>query len=283
MPSRNRAVVRNRTFSRLRTQIIRKDTRVSTESDNRAVQAHIVEDTLVITISREAKRNALSPDVTDGIDAAMNRLEDDPQLRCAILTGGRNVFSAGADLSDGVGYPTERGGLVGLIRRRRTKPLIAAVEGAALGGGMELVLCCDLVVAGRGASFGLPEVKLGLIPDFGGAFRAGRNLPVNVAREMLLTGRSIDAERAERIGFVNQLTPAGEALPAALELAGAINANAPLAIREVLGVANERVLHEDDDDWLRSDAAHLRLVVSRDFREGVKAFFARRPPKWEGR
>ena len=143
---------------------------------------------LVTVMSRPEKRNALNADITAGLDAAMNELEDDPELWCGVLTGGDEVFSAGADLAAGPGAPTERGGLVGLITRRRTKPLIAAVEGYALGGGLELVLCCDLVVASRSATFGLPEVKRGLMPDFGGAFRISRVLPVNVAREMLLTG-----------------------------------------------------------------------------------------------
>lgn len=109
-------------------------------------------------------------------------------------------------------------------------------------------------------------MKLGLIPDFGGAFRAGRSLPVNVAREMLLAGRPIDCERLERLGFVNRVTPQGEALNAALEMAASINTNAPLAIQEVLGVANEPLLHQDEEDWKRSDAAHLRFILSKDFR-----------------
>lgn len=247
------------------------------------VCTEVVGRTLVVTLTREAKRNALSPEVTAGVDAAMNRLEDDPELWCGVLTGGRTVFSAGADLALGAGEPTERGGLVGLIRRRRTKPLIAAVEGLALGGGMELVLCCDLVVAARDAAFGLPEVARGLIPDFGGAFRAARLLPVNVARELLLTGRRLGAERAERLGLVNVLTEPGGALAAALELAGEIQANAPLAVREALAVVNEPVLHSDEAEWRRSDEAHQRLLASEDVREGIAAFFERRPPVWNAR
>ena len=118
-----------------------------------------------------------------------------------------------------------------MINRTRDTPLIAAVEGFALGGGMELVLCCDLVVAARDACFGLPEVKRGLIPDFGGAFRVARGLPVNVAREMLLTGDDLGAERAERLGFVNVLTEPGQALAGALDLAARVTSNAPLAVR----------------------------------------------------
>jgi len=112
-----------------------------------------------------------------------------------------NVFSAGADLSSGPGDPTPRGGIAGMIRRDRTKPLIAAVEGLALGGGFELVLCCDLVVAANTAEFGLPEPKRGLMPDFGGAFRVARVLPANIARELLLTARNLSADRAASLGM----------------------------------------------------------------------------------
>ena len=140
----------------------------------------------------------------------MNELEDDPELWCGVLTGTATVFSAGADLGGGTGGPTPRGGEVGLVRRHRTKPLIAAVEGYAVGGGMELVLSCDLVVASTSAWFGLPEVKRGLMPDYGGTFRSVRQLPPNVARELLLTGEFLPAERAERLGFVNRLTEPGE-------------------------------------------------------------------------
>jgi enoyl-CoA hydratase/carnithine racemase len=193
------------------------------------------------------------------------------------------MFSAGADLAAGPGAPTPRGGLVGLIQRRRAKPLIAAVEGFALGGGVELVLCCDLVVASRTAEFGLPEVKRGLMPDFGGAFRISRVLPLNVAREMLLTGERLPAERAERLGFVNVLTEPGGALDGALELAARVTANAPLAVREALAVVNGEVAGDETGSWERSDAAHGRLLHSDDVREGIAAFFERRPPRWTGR
>lgn len=236
--------------------------------------------TLVIRIDREEKRNALNPAVTAGIDQAMNELEDDPELWCGILTGGARLFSAGADLKTGPGEPTERGGLVGLIHRARTKPLIAAVEGLALGGGVELALCCDMVVAARTASFGLPEVKRGLMPDFGGAFRITRVLPRNIAYELLATGDALTAERAERLGFVNILTEPGEALAGALALAERVNANAPLAVRAALGTARREVAPDETAVWEHSDAAHAELLRTADLREGIDAFFQRRPPRW---
>jgi enoyl-CoA hydratase len=238
---------------------------------------------LVVQIARPEKRNALNEAVSLGIDAAMNELEDDPELWCGVLTGGPTVFSAGADLSSGVGEPTERGGIVGLINRQRTKPLVAAVEGFALGGGLELVLCCDLVIASREAQFGLPEVKRGLMPDFGGAFRIGRYLPANVARELLLTGDRLGAERAERLGFVNEICEPGQALERALVMAERICVNAPLAVREALGLLNRELNGDEEELWERSHAAHARLLATEDVREGVGAFFERRDPKWAGR
>src|SRR4051794_36128397 len=181
----------------------------------------------VISIQREEKRNALDAEISAGVDAAMNELEDDPGLWCGVLTGTATVFSAGADLGAGTGGPTPRGGEVGLVRRHRTKPLIAAVEGYAVGGGMELVLSCDLVVASTSAMFGLPEVKRGLMPDYGGAVRRGGRLPPNVAHELLLTGEFLPAERAERLGFVNRLTERGQARAGAIALAEQVCTNAP--------------------------------------------------------
>lgn len=238
---------------------------------------------LVVTLARPAKRNALNGDITLGLDAALNELEDNPHLWCGILTGSESIFSAGADLATGPGEPTARGGIVGLINRQRTKPLIAAVEGMALGGGFELVLCCDLVVASRSALFGLPEVKRGLMPDFGGAFRISRYLPVNIARELLLTGENMTVERAERLGFVNAITENGQALPGALALAQRICSNAPLAVREALAVFNAEVNGNEAVSWERSHAAHERLLKTEDVKEGVGAFFERRPPNWSGR
>jgi enoyl-CoA hydratase len=237
---------------------------------------------LVITLDRVPKRNALNGDITDGLDAALNQLEDEPTLWCGVLTGGTEVFSAGADLTCGPGEPTERGGLVGIITRSRSKPLIAAVEGLALGGGLEIVLCCDLVVASKTASFGFPEVKRGLMPDFGGAFRIPRVLPANVAREMLLTGENLDAARAERLGFVNLLTEPGQALSGALALAARICANAPLAVRESLSVVNHEINGDETATWAGSDAAHARLLGTNDVAEGIAAFFERRPAHWTG-
>lgn len=238
---------------------------------------------LVVAVDREEKRNALNAAITAGVDAAMNDLEDDPELWCGVLTGTATVFSAGADLGAGTGAPTERGGEVGLVRRRRTKPLIAAVEGYAVGGGMELVLACDLVVASTAATFGLPEVKRGLMADYGGPFRVMRALPPNVARELLLTGDWLTAERAERLGFVNLLTEPGGARDAAVALAQRICANAPRAVQASLGLANDVFAAGEEGAWESSDRRHWALVDTEDSTEGIAAFFERRPPEWKNR
>src|ERR1017187_1236896 len=140
---------------------------------------------LVIRMEREAKRNAIDQSTTRGIDEALNLLEDDDQLWAGVITGTTAVFSAGTDLRDGAGGPTERGGEYGVIRRRRNKPLIAAVEGPAFGGGFEIALACDLVVASRTARFALPESRRGVVASSGALFRAMRALPLNVAKELL--------------------------------------------------------------------------------------------------
>lgn len=248
-----------------------------------AVQTLRAERTLVIGLNRPTKRNAINGEVTGGLDEALNLLEDNDDLWCAILTGGPEVFCAGADLAEGPGEPTERGGHAGMTSRKRTKPLIAAVEGYALGGGFELVLSCDLVVASRTATFGFPEAQRGLLAGFGGAFRAPRVLPANVATELLLTGQPLDAERAERLGLVNRLVEPGLALDVALGLAATICANAPLAVREALALARHEVHGDETDDWQASDAALARLGASADVAEGITAFFERRDPQWTGR
>lgn len=248
-----------------------------------AVQTLRVERTLVIGLDRPEKRNAINGALTQGLDEALNLLEDDEDLWCGVLTGGPSVFCAGADLAEGPGEPTERGRFAGITSRVRPKPLIAAVEGYALGGGFELVLSCDLVVASRTARFGFPEVKRGLLADFGGVFRAPRVLPPNVALEMLLTGEPLDAERAERLGFVNRLVEPGLALDIALGLAATICGNAPLAVREALALARHEVHGDEAAAWEASHAGLARLLASADVAEGVAAFFERRDPHWTGR
>jgi enoyl-CoA hydratase/carnithine racemase len=238
---------------------------------------------LIVTMRREEKRNAINEELAAGIGAALDTLDDDPDLWVGVLTGTPAVFSAGTDLSVGASPRTERGGEYGIIRRERAKPLIAAVEGPALGGGFEIVLACDLVVASTTASFGLPEVKRGLIPTSAGLFRSPRALPLNVAKEMLLTGQNLTPERAYSLGLVNVVAEPGRAVAEALELAARICAVAPVAARASLR-ALERVQTADDElGWSATADAITAISGSADAAEGIQAFFERREPEWTGR
>lgn len=247
------------------------------------VDQRVVGQILVVTIRREAKRNAIDAQTTAGIDAALDRLEDDETLRVGILTGGPSMFSAGTDLLRTAGPPTPRGGEYGIIRRKRRKPLIAAVEGFALGGGMEIVLACDLVCASRGTRFGLPEVQKALVPTCGGLFRPVRALPLNIARELMLTGDPLEAERAHALGFVNRLTEPGGALDAALALAERIVRNGPVAIDQSLAVTQTLTNASDVTAWALTDAATATIMRSADALEGRNAFVEKREPRWSGK
>ncbi|KAA9149566.1 enoyl-CoA hydratase [Amycolatopsis acidicola] len=238
---------------------------------------------LVIRMCREAKRNAVNRQLADELDAEFNRLDDDPDLWAGVLTGTPKVFSAGSDLTSIGDYVTERGGEYGLIRRNRAKPLIAAIEGMALGGGLELALACDLVVAARDARLGLPEVARGVVPTCAGLFRGPRALPVNLARELVLTGRPIAVERAYQAGFVNVVTEPGEAAAGALELAGQICENSPASVRASLAAMNTWLAADDELGWQVTGEALTTVTASEDHREGVQAFLEKRPPRWTGR
>jgi enoyl-CoA hydratase/carnithine racemase len=238
---------------------------------------------LLVRLDRDAKLNAMDRDMTLALDAAMNRLEDDEAMWVGVLTGNGRAFSAGSDLADPDRNSTERGGPYGLIRRARRKPLIAAVDGLAFGGGFEMVLACDLVVASTRARFALPEVRRGLLALYGGVFRAARALPPNLAREMVMTGEPIGAERAHALGLVNRLCAEGAAVDEALQLAEAICANSPVAVRESLGVLNQAIEAADQLAWQLSGEAATRVRASEDSREGIAAFLGKRAPVWRGR
>jgi enoyl-CoA hydratase len=237
---------------------------------------------LAVRLDRDAKLNAMDHAMTLGLDAAMNLLEDDAELWVGVLTGNGRAFSAGSDLADPDRNTTARGGPYGLIRRERRKPLIAAVDGLAFGGGFEMVLACDMVVASHRASFALPEVKRGLLALYGGVFRGARALPLNLAREMVLTGEAIGAERAQALGLVNHLCDDGTALDVALALAQRICANSPVAVRESLAVINGSIDATDALAWQLSSEAAARVRASADSREGIEAFLDKRAPVWPG-
>jgi enoyl-CoA hydratase len=242
----------------------------------------------VITIDRPEARNAVNKAVADGIEAALDRYEGDDALRAAIVTGTGTVFSAGADLKEiAAGNMqalfTERGGFAGLVRRERTKPLIAAVNGAALAGGCEIALACDLVVATDTAVFGVPEVKRSLIAAAGGVFRLPRAVGRATAMEMIMTGDPIGAERAYQLGFLNAVVPPERLLAEATALAQRIIAAAPLAVQEGRCIAEQALTEDDETLWRLSAEGLARLVRTEDFQEGPRAFVEKRAPVWKGR
>ncbi len=244
-----------------------------------AVQDHV----LIITMTRHNKRNAIDGEMTLALDAALNRLEDDPDLWVGIITGGPDMFCAGTDMAATSGTPTQRGGIYGVVGRTRTKPLIAAVEGVAFGGGFEVAMACDMIVAATNARFGLPEVKRGLVATSGAMFRAGRVLPLNVAKQVMLTGAELSPSAAHRFGMVNELTEPGGALTGALALAAQITANAPIAVQQSLQALDALASADDALGWELTAKARKVNMASHDSREGVAAFFEKRPPTWTGR
>ncbi len=242
----------------------------------------------VLTIRRPQARNAVNAEVATMMEAGLDRLESEPEAWAGIVTGEGPVFCAGADLKELAsgqwrGLMTERGGFAGLVRRQRTKPLIAAVDGPALAGGCEIVLACDMVVASRAASFGLSEVKRSLVAAGGGLFRLPRALPPAVAMELALTGDRLSAERAHSLGMINDLVEPGLALDAALELAERVCANAPLAVQESRSIVAASTADRDEELWRMTDEAMARIGRTEDFVEGPRAFIEKRPPVWKGR
>ena len=238
---------------------------------------------MVIRMCRENKRNSFDRALADALDAALNELDDDIDLWVGVLTGTPLVFSAGSDLTSRGDYHTDRGGEYGLIRRRRRKPLIAAIEGFALGGGLELAMSCDMVVAAENARLGLPEVRRGLVPTSAGLFRAPSSLPVNVARELILTGEPMSARRGYEVGFVNVVTEAGGALDAAVDLARKVCLNGPVAVQACVREINDALNADDEAGWRATERAKEAIGASEDLHEGLRAFFEKREPKWLGR
>ena len=242
----------------------------------------------LITIDRPEARNAVNGDVANGIESAIDRLEEDDDVWLGVLTGAGPVFCAGADLKAiNAGKAgeliTKRGGFGGIVQRERTKPIIAAVNGPALAGGTEIVLACDLVVASTEAQFGIPEVKRSLVAAAGGLFRLPEKLPPNVAMELALTGDPIDATRAHQFGLVNDLVEPGQAVEGAFHLAERIEANAPLAVRASRALLLRYEELDLDEGIRESNVAMATLGASADFSEGLTAFIEKRPPKWQGK
>jgi enoyl-CoA hydratase/carnithine racemase len=246
------------------------------------IESHIA----LVILNRPAALNAINPAITQELEAIVKRVEQDKAIRVAILaSSSERAFCAGADLKEiaagrGPLTVTPDGGFAGFVDAPREKPWIAAVNGFALGGGCELALACDMIIASQDATFGLPEVKRGLYAGAGGVFRIARCIPRNIALELIATGRSMDATRAAALGLVNLVTKPDELRASAIELARAVAANAPLSVRESMKIA--RMAHDRSTEELRvwSDRASRRVFASEDAREGPAAFIEKRAPHW---
>jgi enoyl-CoA hydratase len=240
---------------------------------------------MVLTMSRPQARNAIDQALASSIAAAIDDLDQDDSLLVAVLTGADGTFCSGMDLkafARGERVTTHRG-FGGLTERPPSKPVIAAVEGWALAGGCELALACDLLVAARGAHFGIPEVKRGLVAAAGGLSRLPLALPVQLAMELALTGDPITAERAHELGMVNRLTEPGAALDEALVLAHRIARNGPLAVRTSKWIMTTATRRDDPELWRQQAERVAAVMTSRDATEGATAFAEKREPRWTGR
>ncbi|MEE2794119.1 MAG: crotonase/enoyl-CoA hydratase family protein [Pseudomonadota bacterium] len=240
---------------------------------------------LVVTINRPEAKNAMTKAAAERIAAAMDRLDSDDNLRVGILTGAGGTFCSGMDLKGflrGESPSIEGRGFGGIVQKPPEKPLIAAVEGYALAGGLELMIACDLVVASAGAKFGIPEVKRGLVAAAGGVMMLPDQIPERIAMELALTGDFIDAARAYELGLINRITD-GEALAAAKELAASIVANGPLAVRVSKQVIKQSRGWPMDERYTRQTQLIAPVFVSEDAREGAAAFAEKRAPNWKGK
>jgi enoyl-CoA hydratase len=240
---------------------------------------------LVVTLNRPQVRNAVDAATAHGVAAAMRELDTDPRLVLGILTGAGGSFSTGMDLKAllaGEDPMLPETGFAGLTHRPPAAPLIAAVEGYALGGGCELALACDLVVASREARFGLPEARRGMFAGSGGLLRLPERIPRAIALQHALTGEPFDAVDAHRWGLVNELTEPGGALAGALALAERILASGPLAIRAITRIVRESRDWPSADRWERQSAMLAEIMRSADAKEGPRAFVEKRAPVWRG-
>jgi enoyl-CoA hydratase len=241
---------------------------------------------LVIMLNRPEQRNAVNGAVAEGVAAALEQLDADEELAVGVLTGAGKGFCAGMDLKAFVTgerpWVGDRG-FAGITQRAAQTPLIAAVEGFAVAGGLEVALACDLIVAARGAKLGIPEVKRGLVAAGGALLRLPDRIPYHAAMEMALTGDPVPAERAYELGLVNRLADPGGALDAALELADAVAVNGPLAVRASKQILERSADWSREEMWERQGELSEPVLSSEDAREGASAFAERREPRWQGR
>jgi enoyl-CoA hydratase len=244
------------------------------------------EHVLVIRMHRPHRRNAFDGATAHALEAVIDAYDDDDTLRCAVLTGSDIVFSSGQDLiaaAQGDRGVTKRRGGFGIMAQPPTKPIIAAVEGHALAGGLELCLSCDLIVASRTATMGIPEAARSLVAVGGGLFRLPKRIPYHLAMELALTGKAWPATRMAELGLVNKLTEPGEALSGAFDLADEILAAGPLAVLASKQIVRHAYEWTDADAWRNQLEYAKPVMASEDLQEGLRAFAEKRPAIWKGR
>lgn len=255
-------------------------------SDDQAVLTERRGRTLVIILNRPDARNAVNAALAHGVAAGLDELDGDDELSVGVITGAGNGFCAGMDLKAFVAgespYVDGRG-FAGIAQRSASKPVIAAIEGFAVAGGLEVALACDLIVAAKGAKLGIPEVKRSLVAAGGALLRLPRRIPYHVAMELALTGDPMSAERAAEVGLVNRVAKPGAALDDALELADSIAKNGPLALRASKRILVEEPGWSEDEKWQKQGEISGPVFGSEDAREGATAFAEKREPQWKGR
>lgn len=240
--------------------------------------------TAVVTLNRPERRNAINNEVTAGVGRAFTEAEQDDAVRVVVLTGaGDRAFCAGGDLRDrGAPLPPGTPGLEVFTNRCYPKPVVCAVNGVAVGAGFELTMASDIVIAAEHATFGMPEVKRGLV-GAGCSTRLAARVPAAVAYELGFTGDPVDARRAFALGLVNEVVPAGELLERALAMADRIAANAPIAVRITKELMWTEMGQHTHEEWMAIRERAAPAFASEDAREGAAAFAERRPPVWRGR
>jgi crotonobetainyl-CoA hydratase len=249
----------------------------------------------IVVMDRPEARNAMNREMAEQLNTTYDELAQDDDVWAVVLTGaGDRAFCAGQDLKEvqsrvaaaesGDAAPRRlSGGFGGITHRDFPKPIIAAVNGFAMGGGFEICLACDLVVAEEHASFGLPEVKRGLFAGAGGLVRLGKRVSLPLAMEVALTGEPLSAQRAYALGLVNRVVPKGEGVRTAVELATLICQAAPLAVRLSKKMLRTGVLQGEEELWALQSQLGAELMRSEDFLEGPRAFIEKRAPQWKGR
>jgi len=252
---------------------------------NDVVRTHTQGRVLVVTLDRPQARNAVNGELARGLEAAVDRLESSDDLWAGVLTGEGPAFSAGADLKVVAAGSqqellTERGGFAGFVQRERTKPLIAALQGDAVAGGMEIAIACDLIIAATGVRMGLPEVSRSLVATGGGLVRLPKLIGEKAALELAMTGTAQPVEHLAGLGLVSRVVPADEVQRQAVELAERICANAPLAVRAARRVIVEGADLDEPQRWRLGDEELARIARTNDFAEGPRAFVEKRSPRW---